>query len=128
MTTRTTAFAMALRKKSTDVENLLWNKLRGKQVEGLKFRRQQAIDHYIVDFVCLQKRVIIELDGGQHALEGCKDSERDNSLRKNGFEVVRFWDNEVLQNIEGVLEVIRSKCLDHPPLNPLPSREGEEKR
>ena len=115
MKSKITVFAKTLRTKSTDTENLLWGRLKGKQLEGLKFRRQQVIDHYIVDFVCFEKRVIIELDGGQHAIESFKDAERDKYLVRNGFEVLRFWDNEVLENLEGVLEVIRTRCLSPSP-------------
>jgi very-short-patch-repair endonuclease len=102
--------AKTLRKKSTDAENFLWKQLRRKQLEGLKFRRQQPIDNYVVDFVCFKKRIVIEVDGGQHSIERDKDSERDNYLVINGFKVLRFWNNEVLQNIEGVLEIIRKSC------------------
>ena len=102
--------AKTLRKKSTDAENVLWKQLRRKQLEGLKFRRQQPIDNYVVDFVCFEKRIVIEVDGGQHSIERDKDSERDNYLVINGFKVLRFWNNEVLQNIEGVLEMIRKSC------------------
>jgi len=104
------AAARALRTSSTDVENLLWRHLRRKQFAGLKSRRQQPIDNYIVDFVCFEKRVVIEVDGGQHALERDKDAERDEYLIRNGFKVIRFWNNEVLQNMDGVLEVIRNSC------------------
>jgi len=102
--------AKTLRKKSTDAENVLWKQLRRKQLEGLKFRRQQPIDNYVVDFVCFEKRIVIEVDGGQHSIERDKDSERDNYLVINGFKVLRFWSNEVLQNSEGVLEMIRKSC------------------
>jgi very-short-patch-repair endonuclease len=115
----------ALRKRSTDAEQLLWRHLRMKQMEGLKFRRQQVIDNYIVDFVCFENRIIIELDGGQHAVENNKDRERDSSLQQFGFKVLRFWNNDVFKNTNGVLEIIRENCLSHPPLNPLPSREGK---
>jgi very-short-patch-repair endonuclease len=84
--------------------------LRRKQLEGLKFRRQQPIDNYVVDFECFEKCIVIEVDGGQHSIERDKDSERDNYLVINGFKVLRFWNNEVLQNIEGVLEMIRKSC------------------
>ena len=114
--------AKELRKRSTDSEKLLWRHLRLGQLEGLKFRRQQPIDNYIVDFVCFKKRIIIEVDGGYHSEEKEKDGKRDNYLRRQGFEVLRFWNNEVLTNIEGVLEMIRGHCLKHPPHNPLPSR------
>lgn len=102
--------ARTLRKDSTDAENLLWRHLRRKQFTGLKFRRQQPIDHYIVDFVCFEKRIIIEVDGGQHSIEREKDIERENYLRENGFKVLRFWNNEILKNIEGVLEEIMKYC------------------
>jgi len=119
--------AKNLRKRSTDAENLLWRHLRVKQLEGLKFRRQQPIGNYIVDFVCFEKRVVIEVDGGQHTIEKERDNERDRWLKGQGFIVLRFWNNDVLKNINGVLEVIGVNCLNHPPLNPLPSREGRRR-
>jgi len=122
---RITALGKALRKRPTDAEQLLWYSLRMKQMEGLKFRRQQPIDKYIVDFVCFEKRIIIEVDGGQHAARSNEDGERDAYLQQYGFKVLRFWNNEVLQNTRGVLAIIRENCLSHPPLNPLPSREGK---
>ena len=94
-----------------------------KQMEGLKFRRQQPIDNYIVDFICFKNRIIIEVDGGQHADENNKDRERDSYLQQFGFKVLRFWNNDVLQNTNEVLEIIRENCLSRPPLNPLQSRE-----
>ncbi len=100
-----------LRKNSADVEKRLWQKIRSRQLEGFKFRRQQPIGNFIVDFVNLENRIIIELDGGQHALEKEKDAKRDKWLQGEGFEVMRFWDNEVVENIDGVLEVIRKKLL-----------------
>ena len=102
-------------------------------MEGLKFRSQQPIGRYIVDFVCFEKKIIIEVDGGQHALETKKDTERDKWLRSQGFKVIRFWNNKVLTDTQGVLpacalqtdrEAVRINCLLHPPLNPLPSSEG----
>ena len=117
--------ARFLRRSSADVENLFWRQLRRGQLNGLRFRRQQPIDNYIVDFVCFEKRVIIEVDGGQHASEIEKDAKRDAYLIRNGFKVLRFWNNEVLQNTDGVLDVIRNTCSLHPPLTPLPSREGK---
>ena len=109
-----TAPAKELRVNSTDAERLLWKYLRQRQLEGLKFRRQQPIDNYIVDFACLEKRLVIELDGGQHATEKDKDNERDSHLIRNGFRVLRFWNNDVLQNICGVLEIIMVDCLNSP--------------
>ena len=109
------ALGKILRKRPTDAEQLLWKQLRLKQLEGLKFRRQQPIDNYIVDFVCFERRIVVEVDGGQHALQKEDDLLRDTYLTQQGFQVLRFWNNEVLQNINGVLEVIRECCLSPAP-------------
>ena len=111
MSKRLTAFAKNLRKNSTDAERLLWSKLRSKQIEGLKFRRQQPIRDIIVDFVSFEKRVVVELDGGQHAEQGRRDFQRDDFLERHGFKVLRFWNNEILEHLDDVLEVIRKECL-----------------
>ena len=103
--------ARVLRKRSTNVERLLWQKLRGRQLEGYKFRRQQAIGPYIVDFVNFEKGIIIELDGGQHATDTERDTEREAWLKGEGFKIIRFWNNEVFQNLDGVLETIRRKLI-----------------
>ena len=124
MSNNITSIAKALRKRLTDTERLLWRHLRAKQLEGLKFRRQEPIGRYIVDFVCHEKRIVIEVDGSQHAIEKNKDAERDKWLNEQGYKVLRFWNNEVLTNIEGVLQTIRGKCLCHPPLTP-PIKGGE---
>jgi len=100
----------------------MWRHLRGKRLEGFKFRRQEPIGNYVADFVCYEKRIIVEVDGGQHCSE--KDSERDKWFEGQGFKVLRFWNNEVLKNIQGVWEVIRKHCLFHPPLTP-PIKGGE---
>jgi len=89
----------------TDAERALWWLLREKQVDGHRFRRQVPIDHHIVDFACLEARLVIEVDGGQHA-ESKADSERDAYLRSQGFRVLRFWNNDVLSNRSGVLVTI----------------------
>ena len=96
--------AKTLRKRPTDAEILLWRYLRSKQLEGMKFRRQQPIGRYVVDFVCFEKKIIIEVDGGQHSVETEKDKERDEWFKSQGFKVLRFWNNEVLANTQGVLE------------------------
>ncbi len=96
-----------MRKNSTVAEGILWRHLRAKKLEGLKFRRPQPLGKFIVDFINFEKRVIIELDGGQHAEETLKDIERDEVLEADGFTVLRFWNNEIFENLEGVLEVIR---------------------
>ena len=99
--------AKILRRNLTDAERKLWKYLRAKQFGGLKVRRQEPIGKYIVDFVCYEECLVIELDGGQHSEERNRDDERDRWLRGEGFKVLRFWNNEVLENMEGVLEVIR---------------------
>ena len=118
-----TPFAKQLRKRSTDAENLLWRNLQRKQIEGFKFRRQQPIGNCIVDFVCLTKKIVIEIDGGQHAVYQESDRIRDAWFRTNGFRVLRFWNTELFENLEGVLETTRSELLT-PSLNP--SRQGRE--
>ncbi len=126
MANNSTNTARLLRKRPTDVERLLWRHLRSKQVEGLKFRRQQPIGRYVVDFVCFERRTVIEVDGGQHAIDKDKDERRDQWLREQGFKVLRFWNGDVLANTNGVLEVIRRHCLKHPPPTP-PIKGGAEK-
>ena len=111
MTNMLTNLAKSLRKNSTHVETILWNKLRSRQIEGIKFRRQQPVGDFIVDFISFEKRIVIELDGGQHAENKDKDIDRDRFLTENGFNALRFWNNEVIENIDGVLEVIRDECL-----------------
>ena len=111
MTPNLTKYAKQLRKNSTQAEALLWSRLRARQVESIKFRRQQPIENFIVDFVSFEKRIVIELDGGQHAADKSKDLERDRLLSENGYTVLRFWDNQVFENLDGVLEVIRKKCI-----------------
>jgi len=122
-----THLAKNLRKSSTDVEQLLWSRLRAGRFEGIKFRRQHPIGQYIADFVCLGRKLIIELDGGQHALpnEILKDRQRDTWLEKEGYTVIRFWDNDVLTNTSGVLEAIREKLLKAPSPQSPPLK-GEE--
>jgi very-short-patch-repair endonuclease len=104
--------AKSLRKQTTDTEQLLWRHLRTKCFAGLKFRRQQPIGEHIIDFVCYKKKIIIELDGGQHTLpvEMQNDSRRDQWFEAQGYKGLRFWDNEVLTNTQGVLEVIWTHC------------------
>jgi very-short-patch-repair endonuclease len=96
-----------LRTNSTDVERKLWHALRNRQLSGLKFRRQYPIEGYITDFASIEARLIIELDGGQHALTVTRDARRTEVIEAYGFTVPRFWNNEVTQNLDGVLESIR---------------------
>ena len=117
---RTRVRARELRKNSTDAERLLWRKLRLWQIDGFKFRRQQPLGIYIVDFACLEKRLIIEIDGGQHAEDALYDRRRDDWLRAQGFIVLRLWYHDVLNNITGVLERILQTLQHTPYLNPSP--------
>ncbi|OGB90346.1 MAG: hypothetical protein A3H39_09345 [candidate division NC10 bacterium RIFCSPLOWO2_02_FULL_66_22] len=101
----------ALRKNPTEAERSLWKHLRLRQLEGEKLRRQQPLGRYVVDFVCLEKRLIVELDGGQHAEQVASDAERTAWLESQGFRVVRFWNHHVLNDIEAVKEAIRDALL-----------------
>ncbi len=111
MTKLHTQYAKELRKRSTDTERLLWKHLRAKRMFGLNFRRQHPIGNYIVDFICFEKKIIIELDGGQHASYSEKDKTRDSRLEGQGFRILRFWNNDVLSNTEGILQMIMDACL-----------------
>jgi len=92
----------------TKVEGRLWWFLRQKQLDDYKFRRQHPIGSYIADFVCIEQKLIIELDGGQHAEQQDYDKKRDEFLQSKGYRVLRFWNNQVTENIEGVIETILS--------------------
>jgi len=106
-----------LRVNSTDAENALWHALRNRQVAGHKFVRQFSIGPYIADFVCREKALVIEVDGGQHDESG-KDVIRTAFLNREGHAVLRFWNNEVLTNREGVLFAIYSVLQAHPSQTP----------
>jgi very-short-patch-repair endonuclease len=99
--------ARQFRLNSTDVERVLWRLLRDRRLNGTKFRRQVPIGPYIVDFAAIQHHLVVELDGGQHA-DNVRDKRRDAFLTAEGWRVLRFWNNEVLQNRNGVLENILS--------------------
>ena len=109
--------ARTLRKSLTDVENKLWSQLRGRQVSGVKFRRQHPIGPFIVDFCCVERGLVVELDGSQHAERNAADERRTRLIERSGYRVLRFWDNEVLINLYGVLERI-SEALEDPRLIP----------
>jgi very-short-patch-repair endonuclease len=98
---KTKKFRQELRRKSTPQEIILWSRLRNNQL-GYKFRRQHSIGKYIVDFYCPEKRLIIEIDGSQH-IDSEYDKERDRYLKNLGFKVLRFWDNDINNNLAGVL-------------------------
>ena len=94
--------ARQLRKNPTEAESFLWSHLRYRQLDPHKFRRQHPIGTYVVDFACLEKLLIIEIDGGHHALQVSQDWVRSKWLQSQGFVVLRFWNNQVLQEIESV--------------------------
>ena len=123
---RLISVARRLRKNSTFTEQHLWRYLRDRQIEGYKFRRQHPFGKYVVDFVNLENKIVVELDGGQHALNP-GDKKRDEWLRAEGYIVLRFWDNQVFSNLEGVLEHIRYTLLTPHP-DPLPQGEREDER
>ncbi|WP_422732642.1 endonuclease domain-containing protein [Microbulbifer magnicolonia] len=112
------ARARKLRTNSTEAEQRLWYFLRAHRFMGLKFKRQKSIGRYIVDFVCLQPKLIIELDGGQHANQIRYDQQRDTWLRSQDFRILRFWNNQVLTQTQAVLDLIRHEILA---LSPSPS-------
>ncbi|SME92306.1 Very-short-patch-repair endonuclease [Tistlia consotensis] len=117
---------------STVAERRLWYQLRRFQIDGVKFRRQHTIGPFVVDFVCPSGRLIIELDGGQHVAEAEADERRTRLLEGQGYRVIRFWNHEVMENIDGVLEAIARALRDvgddgagpspepAPPVRPLP--------
>ena len=116
--------ARELRGASTDAEMLLWSKLRARQLAGLKFRRQHPVGPYFADFACIELGLVIELDGGQHgeAAAARYDTQREREMGALGFTTLRFWDNEVLNETEAVLEKIR---LTADTLTPTLSRKRE---
>ena len=114
-----TNLARDLRQRSTDVELKLWYHLRNRRFYGYKFRRQKRMGKYIADFVCNEEKLIIELDGGQHATTVEFDQLRTNELSSSGYRVIRFWNNEVLENLDGVLNKIKAS-LKTPSPCPLP--------
>ena len=124
---RNIAFARRLRKELSDAEQKVWKHLRSRRFEGYKFRRQHPIGRYVADFRCIDRRLVIELDGGQHAEEMNlqKDSERTVYLNQKGFHVLRFWDNEVLNNTDTVLGQTFDWLDVTPSPQPSPSEEGE---
>lgn len=99
--------AKNLRSNQTEAERKLWYQLRAHRFMGLKFKRQKPIGRYIVDFICMEHQLIVEVDGGQHADQTTYDQQRDAWLRRQGYTVLRFWNNDVMRQTEEVLEQIR---------------------
>ncbi|HEY0326715.1 MAG TPA: DUF559 domain-containing protein [Allosphingosinicella sp.] len=108
---RLTAVTRKLRGNATDAEALLWSRLRGRQIEGCKFVRQFPIGNAVADFACRSSRLVVELDGGQHSERTEQDAERTRNIEAHGYRVIRFWNHDVLGNIDGVLEAIRQELL-----------------
>ena len=106
----------------TDAEKEIWRRVRNKQLD-VKFRRQQPIGEYVVDFVCFEKKLIIEIDGGEH-FESIRDEVRDKWLQTQGYKVLRFWNNDVLRNVEGVMQVLRTEISPSPLSPPFKGGEG----
>ncbi|MCH2394401.1 MULTISPECIES: endonuclease domain-containing protein [Oceanibaculum] len=108
MTIMPTRNARRFRVKQTEAETALWKRLRNGQLCGVKFRRQHPVGPYTVDFVAIAEMLIIELDGGQHALQQARDDQRTAYLSQQGYRIIRFWNNEVLENPDGVMLRIRA--------------------
>ncbi len=111
---KTQTRAIRLRANMTDAEKKLWRHLRGRQLDARQFRKQVPIGNYVVDFCCLKAQLVVEVDGGQHDVHSAQDERRTRWLNAQGYRVIRFWNNEVLQNIDGVLqEISRVLALPH---------------
>ena len=109
---RLTPVARILRRDKTEAEAKLWRCLHNRQMEGAKFRFQSPVGGHVPDFLCSDAKLIIELDGGQHGVQVEKDTLRTDALEAAGYTVIRFWNNDVLANTEGVLEMIRLAVLN----------------
>jgi very-short-patch-repair endonuclease len=106
MTKRTSPLAKRLCRNQTDAERVLWFRLRDRRLAGWKFKRQVPIDRFIVDFFCADGKLIVEIDGGQHDEDRERDEDRTKLLEAMGYIVLRFWNNDVMRNLDGVLEVV----------------------
>ncbi|WP_445487448.1 endonuclease domain-containing protein [Rhodopseudomonas sp. RCAM05734] len=104
------AFAKSLRANMTDAERRLWYRLRAHRLEGIKFKRQVPIGKYVADFACMERKLLVEVDGSQHA-ERASDVERTKWLEDQGFRILRFWNNEVLNETNAVLEIILATVI-----------------
>ena len=116
--------AARLRRDMTDAERMLWSILRNRQLDGFKFRRQATIDPFVVDFLCVEAALAVELDGGQHDED--RDRRRTVYLEARGLHILRFWNHDVVENIEGVADAIRSALSKKKTLTqPSPVKTGE---
>jgi very-short-patch-repair endonuclease len=116
--------ARRLRQEQTDAERTLWWRLRARQVSAAKFRRQHVIGNFIVDFCCPERKLVVEVDGGQHVTKVEADRRRTQFLVQKGYTVLRFWDHDILINTEVVLQQI-ADALGNPHPSPLPEGRGE---
>ena len=121
---RPTARSRELRLNATDAERKLWAQISARKVAGVRFNRQFPVGPFICDFVSRSARLVIEVDGGQHAVDVAKDEARTAYLEARGYRVIRFWNNDVLERIEGVVAVIERVLADMPSPNPSRKREG----
>ncbi|MFH0342024.1 MAG: endonuclease domain-containing protein [Chromatiales bacterium] len=115
----------ALRKNSTEAERCLWSRVRGRRLDGVKFRRPQVLGPYVVNLLCLEPKLIIEVDGSQHAEQVSNDLQRSEYLKVLGYRVLRLWNHEVLGDPETVLESIRAALVEIPSPPPSPGWERE---
>jgi len=116
--------ARQLRQQATDAERMLWEHLRAHRMAGYKFRRQVVIEPYIADFVCMEARLIVEADGGQHLEQMEDDLKRSAYLESLGYKVIRFWNHEILSDTHTVLEQIHSYLIEAPSPRPSPGGRG----
>ena len=121
---RPTKRARELRLNPTDAERRLWRVLSRRQVSGVRFNRQVTIGPYIADFAARSEKLIVEVDGGQHGERAACDEARPLYLEVQGWRVIRFWNNDVLRNLEGVIDTIERTLADRPSPSPSPLREG----
>ena len=123
-------YARRLRRDQTDAERKLWSRLRDRRLCGVRFRRQHPIGPFIVDFCSIEANLVIELDGGQHALQARSDAARTEFLQRQGYQLLRFWDNETLANIDAVLlRIVEAlghafPSVESPTSKPSPSEGG----
>ena len=118
------ARARTLRRNMTEAERRVWQILRSLQMKGYKFRRQVPIGRYIADFVCHEARLVVEIDGGQHDHSSPQEAERSGFLQDEGYRILRFWNNEVLANLDGVPETIADELPRITPTQTLPHQRG----
>ena len=122
---RPTAHSRELRNNATEAERKLWVYISARKLAGVRFNRQFPIGPFICDFVSRSAKLVIEVDGGQHAVDVAKDEARTAYLQAQGYRVIRFWNNDVLERIEGVVTEIERALADMPSPNPSRKREGD---